>query len=306
MQRSLSNDSGFRFGYITLLGRPNVGKSTLLNRIVGKKISITSHRPQTTRHRILGIRTTTESQIVVVDTPGIQTKRDRAINRVTNRTAVTSTENVDVIVMIIDCLGWQSEDGNVLKALAGRPTPVLLAINKIDVLREKEALLPLMDKARRLYEFDEIVPISAKSGMNVDRLIESVENRLMFGSAGFPVEQITDRSERFICSEFIREQLFRQLGQELPYATAVELMNFEDDKNVIRITNQIWVERPSHKAIVIGKEGRRLKQIGMRARLEMQRFLGKKVHLELRVKVRRGWTDSAAALDALGYNEDLH
>ncbi len=305
MKRSLDSGSNLKFGYTTLMGRPNVGKSTLLNRLVGKKISITSHRPQTTRHRILGIRTTEDSQIVFIDTPGLENKRAKALHRVTNRSAMAGMENVDAIVMLIDCRGWQREDSDVLQTLVNNPVPVLLAINKIDCLRNKDALLPLIDKARKLYEFAEIVPISAKNGSNTDRLITSLENNLMNGPVGFPMEQVTDRNERFICTEFVREQLFRQLGQELPYATAVELLEFDDENSIIRIQNLIWVDKPSHKAIVIGKQGRQLKQIGTRARMEMQRFLGKKVHLELRVKVRTGWADNPAALAELGYNEDL-
>ncbi len=295
----------FRFGYITLMGRPNVGKSTLINRLVGKKISITSRRPQTTRHRILGIKTTKDSQAVFVDTPGFNAKRGKAINRTINRTAVASTRGVDVLVLVIESIGWQAADSDVLKTITGTSTPVILAINKVDCLRNKEELLPLIEQSRQLFDFNETIPVSAKTGYNVDRFLDTVKLYLPSGDAGFPVDQLTDRGERFICAEFVREQLFRQLGQELPYATAIDLIEYYDRGKIAILQAQVWVDKPSHKAIVIGKQGQRLKQIGIEARKQLERFLGKQVHLELRVKVRSGWADNQAALNALGYNEDL-
>jgi GTP-binding protein Era len=297
--------ANFRYGYIALMGRPNVGKSTLINRLVGEKISITSHRPQTTRHRILGIKTTEDSQLVFVDTPGFQTKRGKAINRTIQRTAVASSRDVDVLVLVIESIGWQAADSDVLRNITGTSTPVILAINKVDRLRHKEKLLPLIEQSRQQFEFDEIIPVSAKTGYNVDRFLDTVKPYLPSGDAGFPVDQLTDRSERFICAEFVREQLFRQLGQELPYATAVDLIEYNDRGRIAILQAQVWVDKPSHKAIVIGKNGQRLKQIGIEARKQLERFLGKQVHLELRVKVRSGWADNQAALNALGYNEDL-
>ncbi len=295
----------FRFGYVTLMGRPNVGKSTLINRLVGKKISITSHRPQTTRHRILGIKTTQDTQVVFVDTPGIQTKRGKAINRTITRTAIASTKDVDVLVLIIDSIGWQAADRDVLGTLGGTSTPVILAINKVDRLRNKDALLPLIAQSEHYFGFHEIIPISAKTGHNVDRFLDTVKLYLPCGDAGFPADQLTNRSDHFICAEFVREQLFRQLGQELPYATAVDLIAYDDSGKIIRLQAQVWVDKPSHKAMVIGKQAQRLKQIGVEARKQLERFLGRQVHLELWVKVRSGWADNQTALNALGYNEDL-
>lgn len=295
----------FRFGYITLVGRPNVGKSTLINRLVEKKISITSHRPQTTRHRIIGIKNTEDAQLVFVDTPGFHTDGGNAINRTITRTAVASTIGVDVLVLIIEARGWQTADNDVLKNIVGKSAPVILAINKVDRVRNKEDLLPLIEQSRRLFDFNEIIPVSAKTGYNVARFLSTVKRYLPSGDAGFPADQLTNRGERFICAEFVREQLFRQLGQELPYATAVDLIEYYERGKITILQAQVWVDKPSHKAIVIGKQGRRLKQIGIEARKQLERFLGRQVHLELHVKVRSGWADNQAALNALGYNEDL-
>ncbi len=295
----------FQFGFVTLVGRPNVGKSTLINRLVGEKISITSHRPQTTRHRIIGIKTTEDAQFVFVDTPGFHTERGKAINRTINRTAVASTKDVDVLILLIESVGWRDADTVVLNNLRGTSIPVILAINKVDRVRNKQNLLPLIEESSRLFDFKEIIPISAKTGYNLDRFLGAVKSYLPSAAAGFPADQLTDRSERFICTELVREQIFRQLGQELPYATAVELTGYDDRDGILVLQAQIWVDKPGHKAIVIGKQGQRLKHIGSEARKQLERFAGKKVHLELWVKVRSGWADSQAALNALGYNEDL-
>ncbi len=294
----------FRFGFVTMVGRPNVGKSTLLNRLIGAKVSITSWKPQTTRHRILGIRNDAESQIVFVDTPGIHRRGGKAINRLINRTARSSIEGVDVILLVITIRGWGDDDRLAVKLLSGVSSPVILAINKVDRLKRKELLLPLIDESQGLMAFADIVPISATTGYNLDRLVETIVARLPPGPAGFPREQITDRSEKFIAGEYVREQLFRLLEEELPYATAVEVTEFDDSGKIVRIGARIWVDRPGHKAIVIGKGGLLLKEIGTRARREIERYLDKRVHLELQVKVRAGWADNLSALTELGYGDE--
>jgi GTP-binding protein Era len=298
----MSESQDYRFGFATLAGRPNVGKSTLLNRIVGQKISITSHRPQTTRHRILGIRSDLNRQIVFVDTPGMHHGR-KAINKIINRTAVASTEGVDVVVMMITADGWRAGDEVPLKVLADPGIPVVLVINKIDILKDRDQLLPLIAESSERYGFREIVPISASKGTNVDRLVDVVETLLPAEPAGFEKDQFTDRGAKFMVSELVREQLFRQLGEELPYATAVEIQLWEDDGKTVHIGADIWVEKTSHKSIVIGKNGDRLKKIGTRARGQIETYLKRKVFLELWVKVRSGWADSRRDIHQLGYDE---
>ncbi len=294
----------FRSGFVALLGRPNVGKSTLMNRIIGHKIAITSRRPQTTRQRVLGIKTGPDSQIVFVDTPGIHRDRRRAINVVMNRTARATVEDVDVIVVMIDVGGWRPEDRLALDAAGSRSIPVILVINKIDQLKSKTQLLPLIEASKGMAHFAEIVPVSAQTGSNIDRLEEVIVGYLPEAPAGFPADQITDRSERFLASEFIREQLFRGLGQELPYVSAVQIEEMARKDGLIRIQATIWVESDGQKAIVIGKGGERLKAIGKQARLAMEKEFASKVFLELWVKVRKGWSDDANLLRSLGYTED--
>jgi GTP-binding protein Era len=298
----VSNDPNFRFGFATLAGRPNVGKSTLLNQIIGTKISITSHRPQTTRHRILGIRSEAHRQIVFVDTPGMHRGR-KAINKIINRTAIASTEGVDVVVMMISARGWVDGDQIPLNILKDQKLPVVLAINKTDTIKDKNQLLPLIAESSERFAFKEIVPVSASRGTNVDRLIDVVGELLPEDPPGFDQGQLTDRGSRFMVSELIREQLFRQLGEELPYATAVDVQVWEPDGEILHIGADIWVEKRSHKSIVIGKQGDRLKKIGSRARVKIEEYLGQRVFLELWVKVRSGWADSRRDIYSLGYDE---
>lgn len=302
----------YKFGYVTIIGKPNVGKSTLMNRIIGQKISITSHRPQTTRHRILGIHTDEQKQIVFVDTPGIHSvakkSNRRTINRVINKTAITSIDGVDVVCLMIPASGWTDADRHVLTALKGYNTPVVLVINKLDKLKSVNDLLPLIAESSELYPFADIVPISALgrgSNDNVDHLLEVLTAHLPVAPPGFDEDQITDRSFRFLVSELVREQLFRRLGDELPYATAVEVTEFELEEKRALINCDIWVEKDSHKAMVIGKKGEALKQIGTAARLSCERLLERKVFLELFVKVRSGWSDNARDLYSLGYDEGV-
>lgn len=305
--------SEFRFGFVTIVGKPNVGKSTLMNHIIGQKISITSHRPQTTRHRILGIHTDQQKQIVFVDTPGIHSlakkSNRKAINKVINRTAIASIDGVDVVCLMISAnSGWTEQDKLVLQALENVKMPVILVINKIDLLSSINDVLPLISESSQLYDFAEIIPVSAVGRgkeNNVKHLVEVLNKYLPIDVAGFDEDQITDRSFRFLVSELVREQLFRRLGDELPYATAVEVSIFKLEDGVYRIGADIWVEKNSHKAMVIGKKGEALKNIGTAARKNCETLLEKKVFLELWVKVRSGWSDNARDLYSLGYDEGM-
>ncbi len=302
----------YKFGFVTIVGKPNAGKSTLMNQIIGQKISITSHRPQTTRHRILGIHTDEHQQVVFVDTPGIHsvTKKSnrKTINRVINKTAIASIDGVDVVCFMITATGWTEADKHVLNALKEVSAPIVLVINKVDMLKSINDVLPLISESSQMANFADIVPVCAMGRMkggNIDRLMEVISAYLPEAEAGFDEDQITDRSYRFLVSELVREQLFRRLGDELPYATAVEVTQFEmlDDK--AQISADIWVERDSHKAMVIGKRGEALKAIGTSARLNCETLLERKVFLELFVKVRSGWSDNARDLFSLGYDEGI-
>jgi len=294
-----------RCGLVALAGRPNVGKSTLLNRLIGHKISITSSRPQTTRHRLLGIKSFSEAQIVYVDTPGLHTDNKGMMNRYLNRTASASLQGVDVIVLVIAASGWTDADEYPLSSVAKQRTPVILAVNKIDQLKDRQRLLPLIEESSRKMSFTDILPISARTGDNVDELEKAVLKHLPEQPPLYPAEQLTDRSERFLASELVREQIFRSLRQEVPYATAVSIEQFKRSKVTLHIAATIWVEKEGQKPILIGKDGERLKAIGTRARLAMQKLFGVKVRLDLWVKVREGWSDSERALRSLGYTEEI-
>lgn len=296
--------AGFRSGLVTLLGRPNVGKSTLLNRLIGSKVSITSRRPQTTRHRILGIKTTEHAQFVYVDTPGVHPPRGRQINRYMSRIAAGSIEGVDCIVLVIAADGWRDEDGPALALVGRQPVPVVLAINKIDRIKDRKRLLPLIAESAKHTAFAEIVPISARTGENLAALERALLAHLPEQPPIYPVEQLTDKSERFLASELVREQVFGAYGEEVPYATAIEITRFKRLKAALEIEAVIWVEKEGQKAIVIGTRGERLKQVGTRARLAMERQFGTKVRLALWVKVREDWADDARALKQFGYTEE--
>lgn len=294
-----------RAGYIALVGRPNVGKSTLLNRILGQKLSITSRRPQTTRHQILGIKTENDVQAVYVDTPGMHKQQVKAINKVMNRSAFNSLKDVDVVVMLIDRLRWTEEDEMVLNAIKTQKAPVILAINKIDFIKEKDDLIPWLQEVSQKYHFTDIVPVSAKTGRNVERLEQVVESYLPESELFFPEDQITDRSSRFLAAELVREKIMRQLGDELPYAMTVEIEEFIHSGHLIEISALILVERDSQKSIVIGEKGSRLKQIGQEARKDMEVMFDCKVMLNLWVKVKSGWSDDERALRSLGYDDRI-
>lgn len=300
IDKDLSKDVVSRCGMIAIVGRPNVGKSTLLNHVVGQKLCITSRKPQTTRHLILGIKSADNCQMVFVDTPGIHRGGKLAMNRRMNRSALSVLHDVDVVVWVVDRAIWTDEDQQVLDRLSSIELPVILAINKIDEMADKSALLPLIAHYSGLRPFSAIVPISALQKTDLGVLENAIRNHLPESDFIYPEDQLTDKSERFFAAEIIREKIIRQLGEELPYQTAVEIEEFVQDGGLVRISGLILVEKEGQKKIVIGDGGERLKKIGQQARIDMEEMLGSKVMLKLWVKVRRGWADSEKTLNSLG------
>ncbi|MBL1322104.1 MAG: GTPase Era [Methylophaga sp.] len=299
-------ESTFKSGYVAIIGRPNVGKSTLINRVLGQKLCITSRRPQTTRHRILGIKTSKGSQLIYVDTPGLHIDDKRAMNRYMNRAAASSINDVDVILFVVDGMNWTDEDERVLDRLKeDAKAPVMLVINKMDKLEDKDVMLPHIELLSEKFNFSNVLPISARRGSNMEQLEQEITKLMPEGELIFPEDQLTDRSSRFLAAELVREQLFRHLGQELPYSITVEIEQFDDEEKMVRIGAVIYVERDGQKSIVIGKKGELLKSVGKGARIEMQNLLGRKVFLRLWVKVREGWGDNERMLKNLGYNDEL-
>ncbi len=292
--------SAFKSGTIAIVGRPNVGKSTLLNRLVGEKISIVSRKAQTTRHRIVGILTRPDAQFVFVDTPGFQTRHGNALNRAMNRGVRQALSDVDVVVFVIDAERFEARDKTVLELLP-RERPVVLALNKIDQCPDKEKLLALAAEMAGRFPFVGIVPVSAVRGTQIDSLLDEVRQHLPNDAALYGEDEITDKSERFLAAEFIREKLFRLIGDELPYSATVEIEQFEIDGALRRIHAAIVVDRETHKGIVIGKGGAMLKRIASEARQDMERLFAGKVYLEVFVKVKSGWTDDERLLKSLGY-----
>ena len=290
-------------GYIAIVGRPNVGKSTLLNHLLRQKISITSRKPQTTRHRILGITSENQYQCVFVDTPGLNTAQKKILNRIMNETVLNVVADVDVVVFVIETLKFNEGDRQVLDLLERIDVPVILAINKIDLIKAKDSFLPHIDKLSKLFQFSEVVPISAVTGYNVEKIAELTKNLLPEGQFLFPRDQITNRSSRFLAAELIREKITRQLGEEVPYEATVEVENFVEDGKILKIDGLILVDKPGQKKIIIGKGGSRLKRIGSNAREDMEKIFEKKVMLNLWVKVKSGWADDQRALQSLGYFE---
>lgn len=297
----MSKEEAFRAGYIAIVGRPNVGKSTLLNRLVGQKISITSRRPQTTRHRVLGIVTQPQTQFLFVDTPGLQGRHTSQLNRAMNRTATQSVEGVDAVVVVLEALRLGAADRAVLEILP-KDVPAIAAVNKIDRVADKGTLLPFLEQLSQAYPFADIVPVSASTGRQTDELLDVLRKHLPENAPIYGEDEITDRNERFLAAEMIREKLFRLLGEEIPYATAVEIERYETEGNLRRIAAAILVERTGQKPIVIGKGGEKLKEIGSQARADMETLFGGTVFLELWVKVRKGWMDDNAMLKTLGYD----
>lgn len=294
----------YHCGYVALVGRPNVGKSTLLNHLLGQKISITSRKPQTTRHQILGIKTTDSTQVIYVDTPGIHLHGKRAMNRYMNRAAGSALEGVQVALFLVEPLRWTEEDDLVLKRLRQSKVPVILVVNKIDTLEDKEALLPYLQKVAAKYEFKHVIPVSALKGTSLDVLESNILEFLEVSAPYFPEDQVTDRSVRFMAAEIVREKLMRRLGQELPYDLTVEIERFKEQKGIVHVHALIWVERKNQKAIIIGKGGERIKAVGEDARHDIEKLVEKKVYLELWVKIKEGWSDDERALQSLGYHDD--
>ncbi|HDR1865484.1 GTPase Era [Pasteurella multocida] len=292
-------------GFIAIVGRPNVGKSTLLNKILGQKISITSRKAQTTRHRIVGIHTDGPYQAVYVDTPGLHIEEKRAINRLMNRAASSAIGDVDLIIFVVDGTHWNEDDEMVLNKLRAAKAPVVLAINKIDNIKNKEEILPFITELTSKFDFAHVVPISAQGGKNVAELEKIVRESLHEGTHHFPEEYVTDRSQRFMASEIIREKLMRFTGDELPYSVTVEIEQFKlNERGTYEINGLILVEREGQKKMVIGNKGQKIKQIGIEARADMERLFDNKVHLELWVKVKSGWADDERALRSLGYMDE--
>lgn len=301
-----SNDDaplGTRCGYVAIVGRPNVGKSTLLNHLLGQKISITSRKPQTTRNAVVGIKTEGDVQIIFVDTPGLHLNETRAINRYMNRTASTAMKDVDVVVFLVDRFIWNEEDEAVAAQLNRVQCPIILAVNKVDKVDDKETLLPHLQKLAEKLKVDEVIPVSALRNINLDRLESLLTERLPEGIHLYPEDQITDRSSRFMAAEIVREKITRQLGDELPYQMAVEIEEFKQEGALLTISALILVERDGQKRILIGEKGERIKQIGQQARLDMEKLFESKIMLNLWVKVKSGWSDDERALRSLGYND---
>ena len=300
-------ESNHRAGHVAVIGRPNVGKSTLVNALVGAKVSIVSPRPQTTRHRLLGIATFPEGQLLLVDTPGIHREQRRAMNRLMNRAARGALEGVDAAMLVVRAGQWDDEDTLAYDALRGAGLPVVLVVNQVDRITDKSKLLPYLAKVSEGRDFAGIHPVSALKRSGLEALVKTVLAQLPEQPALYGEDEITDKSQRFLAGELVREQLMRQLGEELPYATTVEIERFVEEPSpkgvLLRIGAVIWVERDGQKAIVIGKGGERLREIGTKSRQQMERLFDAKVFLETWVRVREGWSDDEAALRAFGYND---
>ncbi len=288
-------------GYVAIIGRPNVGKSTLLNHILGQKLCITSRKPQTTRHTLLGIKTEDRVQMIFVDTPGIHTNQERAINRIMNRSAASVIADVDVVVFVLDRFEWSEADEYVAKYLQNTKVPVIVAVNKVDMVDDKQQLLPHLDFVATKVKAAELIPLSALRKTNLLELEQKVRSYMPENQHLFPEDQITDRSERFLAAEIIREKITRQLGAEVPYQVTVEIEQFKVEGSVTFIDALVLVERDGQKKIIIGNNGERIKKIGQQARVDIESLLDSKVMLRTWVKVRSGWSDDERALQSLGY-----
>jgi GTP-binding protein Era len=293
-----------RCGYVAIVGRPNVGKSTLLNHLLGQKLCITSRKPQTTRHTLLGIKTEENLQVVFVDTPGIHTNQERAINRVMNRSAASVIADVDLVIFVVYRFEWSEADEYVAKYISNYDVPVIVAINKVDLVEDKEELLPHLQFLSGKVNAAGLIPLSALRKTNFEQLEEKIKSFIPEAPHIFPEDQITDRSERFLAAEIVREKITRQLGAEVPYQVTVEIEQFRVEKNVTHIDALILVEREGQKKIIIGNKGERIKNIGQQARADMESLLGCKVMLKTWVKVRSGWSDDERALRSLGYIDE--
>ena len=291
------------FGFVAIIGRPNVGKSTLMNHLIGQKISITSRKPQTTRNRVMGIDTEGEYQAVYVDTPGLHREEKKAINHLMNRAAESALGDVELVLMVIDPNRWTDDDEMAFHRVKQSGAPVVLVINKVDTIADKETLLPLIDRLSKSITFKDIVPVSALRGTNLHILKQLIHDALPEGDHMFPDDSITDRSSRFLAAEIVREKLMRQMGDELPYESTVEIEEFKEEEKLLRISAAILVERDGQKKMVVGAGGSRIKMIGTEDRKDMEKLFDNKVFLRLFVKVKAGWSDDARALKSLGYDD---
>jgi len=299
------SDPVFRCGFIAVVGRPNVGKSTLVNAVVGRKVSIVTSRPQTTRQRVIGVATGEHAQLLFVDTPGMHRRERNALNKIMNQSAQASLADADVVLVVVEAGRWTEEDEDVLERAQGSGRPVMLVLNKIDRIQPRERILPLLQEADTKGDFAAVVPVSAERGENIDRLWTLLEHAVPEGPALYPPEQWSNRDERFHIAEIVREKLMRRLREELPYGLAVEIERLaESEQGRLEVSAVVWVEREAHKAIVIGKGGEMLKAAGQAARLELKARFNRPVHLEIWVKVHEHWTDRAADLRRLGYDGD--
>lgn len=291
-----------RAGFVAVVGRPNVGKSTLVNALLGNKVSIVTPKPQTTRHRILGVRSTADSQIAFVDTPGLHRSRRKAMNRMMNRTAVNAIQDADLVLFLSEANHWTDNDDNALSRLSGASAPVIAVINKIDKVHPRQELLRVIDETAARFEFAEVVPVSARRGDNLERLLEVIPSYLPESVPLFPADMLTDRSEAFLIAELVREQLTLELRQEVPYGLTVQVERLTRDEGGLAVSALIWVERDSQKGIVVGRQGALLKKVGRAVRLELRDRFSVPVHVELWVKVKENWADSDAQLERLGYD----
>ena len=288
-------------GMVSLIGKTNVGKSTLLNQLVEQKVSITSRKPQTTRQRLLGIKTEGSNQIIYVDTPGFHQGHKRALNKFMNKTALSSIEGVDIVLFVVDALNFSETDEHLLSQVSTKDNQVMLVINKIDKVAKKEKLIPFVEEVTKLFPFSEVIPISALKRKNIDILEKEITKRLPVGAHLYPEDQIADSSERFLASEIIREKCISRVGDEIPYRLSVVIDSFKEEDKLITIDGTIYIEKSSQKGIVIGEQGKRLKAIGTAARKDLERMLGNKVMLRLWVKVKKDWTNDRSALNFMGY-----
>jgi GTPase len=289
-----------RFGYVAFVGRPNVGKSTLINRILGQKLVATSRKAQTTRHRILGVYTKDCAQLALIDLPGIHARRSHKLNALLNKTARAALDDADVLALLVDAGKWTEEDDLVIEAVATSKKPKILLLNKIDLIKNRDELLPLIDSLSKKADFAAVVPLSAEKGINIEEVLNVFTQHLPEAPFMFSEDDLTDRSINFLCSEFIREKVHRLTGQEIPYATAIKIDSYQDEGDRVTIHAVIWVDRPSQKKIVIGKQGALIKRIGTEARIEIEKLIEKKVNLQLWVKVKSDWQNSDRDLLELG------
>ena len=299
--RTEIKDSGFKAGYAAIVGRPNVGKSTLLNRLIDHKVSIVTRKPQTTRRQIRGIKSTPDYQIIFTDTPGYQNKYKNAMNRYMNREVINALQDTDVVLFVVEALKWGDDDALVADVLKEAGAPVVLVINKLDLLKERATLLPYINSLKEKLSCTEIVPLSARRRRDVDLLERRIAGMLPAGEPLYPPDQVSDKSARFLAAEYIREKVMERLGDELPYRISVTIDEFNDEPTLLSLCATIWVERRSHRSILIGTSGKVLKSIGADARNELEKFFAKKVYLQTWVKTKKNWTEDIKALKTLGY-----